>query len=602
MEDGTGMVRSSGPIIENQIMRIYGFAQITVIICLFVLGVLVSDVMAQNTSPQSQSPTETLGLFPDVESSEAPSLMSVKPRGGNPAEQQPTLERNEELPNPIRSSDDQKALMPYGAQLFAKSNFIDKSLGVNASYTIAAGDKIALKMWGARIYEAILIVDVQGNIFIPEVGPVHIDGVRNSQLNAVVSSRVAQVFTNNVKVYTNLLGAQPIGVYVAGNVKFPGQIPGARGDSILYFLSRAGGIEEGSGSYRNITVRRRGKSIANVDLYEFMVRGDLPDIEFMDKDTIVVHTQAPSISVIGEVRNSYRYEIDTSSTLGGELLALASPKGIASHVLLKGVRNGEFINEFLSLDQLMQKQLNSGDVLEVVSDQVSNDITVSVSGNSGGASRISVRSSTVLGQVANLIQTDPLVADLDSIYLRRKSVADRQKLAIEQSLYELQRNALTASSSSATGSLIREKEAQLIDRFVSQARSVEPEGRIVLSGVDWSKVHLEDGDEIVIPQKTELVFITGEVRVPQTVLWNQEHSPDNYIEAAGGVSNRGDGDRLIIIRTNGSVQDGSDPIQKGDHIMVLPTYDTKYFALFKDLIEVMYRVALSAAVVLDANN
>ncbi|MBL4907733.1 MAG: SLBB domain-containing protein [Sneathiella sp.] len=569
---------------------------ILILVCLVTLPSYIVLAQENFARPDLQN------LFLDTQPQENSPLVPVQPRGGSLSEQQPTVERTGPLGTQISTDAEIDAIKPFGAQLFTKSNFVDKSLGVNASYTIAPGDRIAVKMWGARILETVIAVDVQGNFFLPEVGPIHVEGITNSELTKVVSNRVSKVFTDNVKIYTNLLGSQPIGVYVTGNVKFPGQIPGDRGDSILYFLSRAGGIDEESGSYRNIIVRRNGKTLITVDLYAFMINGDLPDIEFMDKDTIVVGTRLPSVTITGDVRNVFQYEFDPQSKTSNDLISLASPVGTASHALLKGVRGREAISQFLLLDQIRQTKLYPGDFVEVVSDHVTNDITISVLGNSGGPSTMSVRKTALLGQIANLIQTDPLVADINAIYLRRKSVASRQKRAIEQSLYELQRNVLTASSSSSTGSIIRAKEAQLIDRFISKARTVEPEGRIVLSDVNWSGVHMEDGDVIVIPQKTDLVFITGEVKVPQTILWRSGFSTAQYIAQAGGISDRGDGDRLIIIRRNGSVQDGREPIEKGDHIMVLPTLDTKYFAIFKDMIEIVYRVAVSAAVVLNATN
>jgi len=528
-------------------------------------------------------------------------LVPVSPKGGELGSTSPDIERGLVTPG-LEAENSDEEILPFGSQLFTKANFVDQSLGVNATYSIAPGDRIAVKMWGARVYENILAVDVQGNIFLPEVGPIQVEGVKNSKLNAVVGASISRVFTDNVKVYTNLLGAQPIGVYVTGAVKFPGQFPGARGDSVLYFLTRAGGVDAERGSYRNIVVRRSGKTVGTIDLYNFLINGDLPEIEFRDKDTIVVGTQLPTVTVLGDVKNAFKYEFDPDNSTGGSILALASPDGIASHVMLKGVRGEKAMSQFITLQQAKLTKLAAGDILTVESDYTNDQLLITVRGNSNGASTLSIDRSTLLGQVANLIEVDPLTHNLDAIFLRRKSVAERQKRAIERSLYELQRSVLTGSTSSSTGSAIRVQEAQLITKFVSLARTVEPEGRVVLAGTDWSNVHLEEGDEIVIPEKSEVIFISGEVKVPRTILWRDQFMAQDYIQAAGGLSNRGDSDLLIILRQNGSVHDGSQPIQKGDHIMVLPEPDSKIFAMFKDIIEITYRVALSAAVVLNAND
>ena len=164
------------------------------------------------------------------------------------------------------------------------------------------------------------------------------------------------------------------------------------------------------------------------------------------------------------------------------------------------------------------------------------------------------------------VEIDPSLADIDPIYLRRQSVAPWQQQAIEQA-HELQRSVLTDTWISTTDSAIRVQEAALVERFVSQVRAVRPEGRIVLAGADWRDMLLEDGDEIVIPKKSDVVVISGEVKLPQTVLWESRRSIRSYIEDAGGLSNRGDAGRILVLRNDGSVHDGSKPIRKGDHII-----------------------------------
>lgn len=541
----------------------------------------------------------------ETELFEGGALKRVAPRGGTLMESTPQIERSdpglpraqtEEMPEIVQLQ------RPYGSQLFSNINIMDKTLGVSPSYEITVGDRIAVRMWGARQYENILTVDVQGNIFLPEIGPIHVSGIKNSTLTNVVKSSVSNVFTSNVKVYTNLLGTQPIGVYVTGAVKYPGRYPGGKADTVLYFLARAGGIDEKSGSYRSIKVLRGGKQLENIDLYSFLIQGEMPIIGFQENDTIVVGPQYPTVTVVGNVRNSYRYEFDPSTYTAGDILSIAGPEDLVSHAMVTGVRGQKTVSLYLPLNEYRSHKVYPGDVIELQNDQTSTQIIVSVEGNSAGPSTMSLDKSSVLGQVIKLIQADASTHDLESVYIRRKSVAERQKLAIEQSLYELQRSVLTGSSASASGSAIRVQEAQLIDRFVQQARAVEPEGRVVLSGADWTDMHLEDGDQIVIPEKSEVIYVSGEVKVPQTVLWRSNFASDDYIQTAGGVSNRGDEDRLIIVRRDGSVQNGNEPIMKGDHIMVLPEIDTKLFAAFKDLIEITYRVALSAAVVLNAND
>ncbi|MGB6087190.1 polysaccharide biosynthesis/export family protein [Parvibaculum sp.] len=551
----------------------------------------------QNSANQPDAMSEVFG---DPAGAEQPQPIVTAPAGGDILLQQQSGMRTD-IPNAIPDMGG-NVLKPYGSQIFTNSTLVDRSVGVNPDYAIAQGDRIAVRMWGARTFDGVLVVDIQGNIFLPEIGPIKVEGITNDRLAQRVRASVAQVYTDNVKVYTNLLGTQPLGVFVTGAVPYPGRYPGAKDDSVLYYLARAGGIDPQSGSYRDIRVMRDGRVVATVDLYDFLTKGAMPNIRFSDNDVIVVGNQFPTVWVSGQVRNEYLFEfLPHEQGEVSTILRLAQPQAAASHVLIQGIRDGKHFNTYVPLSEIENYGLADGDAWVVDADREAETIVVKVDGNDLGPSTFAVPRSTRLGAVAQLIEVDPDLADLEAIYIRRESVAQRQRLAIDRALYELQRSVLTDNSISGTESQIRVQEAALVERFVAQVRAVAPEGRVVLAGSDWKNMILENGDEIVIPKKSDVVVVSGEVKLPQTVLWKRSLTARDYINAAGGLSNRGDASRLLVMRNDGSVHDGSAAIRKGDHIMVLPSPNAKTFAIFRDVVEVLYRVALSTAVVLNVD-
>ena len=192
---------------------------------------------------------------------------------------------------------------PYGANLFAGGYETERSDGLNDNYLIAPGDKLNIWIWGAVNFSNVVTVDNQGNIFIPDVGPINVKNVAASKVNNLVTSHISEVFTNNVNVYVNLLTATPVSVYVTGPVIRPGQYAGQSSDSVLYFLKRAGGIDSDRGSYRHIKVLRQNRVIQQIDLYEFMQQGKMPKLSLKDQDVILVEPQGPMINVAGKVRN-----------------------------------------------------------------------------------------------------------------------------------------------------------------------------------------------------------------------------------------------------------------------------------------------------------
>ena len=131
----------------------------------------------------------------------------------------------------------------FGEQLFQPGVVQTFGVGFNEDYVVAIGDRIALRMWGAYPYQDVQVVDPQGNVFLPNVGPVHVAGVRNAELNDVIRTAIRQVYRSNVNVYATLEASQPVRVFVTGFVRAPGQYPGVASDSILGFLLRAGGVD-----------------------------------------------------------------------------------------------------------------------------------------------------------------------------------------------------------------------------------------------------------------------------------------------------------------------------------------------------------------------
>jgi hypothetical protein len=116
----------------------------------------------------------------------------------------------------------------FGEQLFQPGVSQVYGVGFNADYVLAIGDRLMIRMWGAFAYQDIQVADAQGNVFLPNVGPVNIAGVRNNDLNEVLRAAVREVYRSNVEIYASLEASQPVRVFVTGSVRAPGQYPARR--------------------------------------------------------------------------------------------------------------------------------------------------------------------------------------------------------------------------------------------------------------------------------------------------------------------------------------------------------------------------------------
>ena len=488
-------------------------------------------------------------------------------------------------------------LQPFGANLF-RGNFASTyGNGMNDDYVILPGDRITVRVWGARSYDDVLFVDQQGNIFLPEVGPVRVAGLTQSTLSGSVRAKLASVFPENVNIYVNLQSAQPVAVYVAGNVPNPGRYAGGPQDSVMSYLDRAGGILPEQGSYRNIKILRGQQVIGRVDLYNYMMHGELPHIRLKDGDTILVEPFGMSVAAYGLLRQPARYEFRGAAS-GKDLLNYALPMNGVSHVSVGGMRNGEPFNVYVTLHDFRSLQLADGDRVEFVADTRGRTIMVAASGAIHGASRFPVLKQTRLKTLLEYIAVEPELADIKSVYIRRRSVAAEQKIILADALRRLEQSALTATSASVDEAGIRVKEAELIQNFVQRASKLEPDGVLVVSrGGRISDVLLEEGDEIIIPRKTDVVHVSGEVLIPTAVTWEKGLSLKGYLNGAGGLSDRADTDNILIVGLNGEVAHAKgQSIEPGDRILVMPKFDSKNLQLVKDVTQVLYQMAVAVKV------
>lgn len=403
------------------------------------------------------------------------------------------------------------ALKPFASNLFEgrfASTFSDAASG---DYVLAPGDRVVVRIWGARSYDDVLIVDQQGNLFIPEVGPVHVAGTRNSSLFSTVRSAISRIYTDNIQTYVSLQSAQPVAVYVTGFVNHPGRYAGGSLDSILSFLDRAGGIDPERGSYRRIEIIRNKQVIADLDLYQFALAGDVTTLRLKDGDVILVKEKGISVSAYGLLREEAVYELTENTgskvkkPLGSRLIELASPLKNVSHVSVSGTRKKAPFNRYFSLDEFKSFALADGDIVEFVADMPGQTIMATVTGAITGASRYPIHKTVKLRDLLRRVEVEPELAATDAIYLRRKSVARDQKAVLQDSLRRLEQTALTATSSTPEEAQLRVDEARLIQDFVKRASQLEPDGVIVVSrGTEINDIWLEDGDEVVIPQKPML--------------------------------------------------------------------------------------------------
>lgn len=493
-----------------------------------------------------------------------------------------------------------RSLDPFGSNLFNGAFSKSPEDGLNQNYTIAPGDRIAVRIWGATNFDEVLTVDMQGNIFIPMVGPIKVGGVRNGAVNDVVTNAVRTVFTESVNVYTSLSTAQPVAVFVTGFVNKPGRYAGIPSNSVLYFIDNAGGVDPEKGSYRNVTVIRAGAIAIQVDLYEFLTKGLMQSFQFQDGDTVFVSAKARSIAVDGEVRNQNQFELEEKIYTGEDIMSFAIPTTVATHVSVLGFRNGERFARYMPVEKFVNFTVENGDKVTFKSDISEGMIVVEIEGEFEGQSQYVLPRNTRIMDLLDYIKINPEESEYGSISIKRQSVATRQKAALHESLNRIESAYFTASSHTNEEASIRVQESQMISEFIKRARTIEPNGRLVLtSDAQVRNVRLEMGDIITIPRKKESVMVNGEVVVSQAILWDKKLDAADYIKKSGGYTEQANKKMMLLVKQSGEVVSGEKfDIEPGDEIVVLPKVPVKSLQLASTITDILYKIAIAAKVAL----
>ncbi len=491
--------------------------------------------------------------------------------------------------------------LPYASNLF-QGNFSQEQLHASGkdSTPIVPGDRVVLRLWGGNItVDTTLTVAPNGALDIPQIGSIPVAGLGHDTLIETLRSKLSANGHADTNIYVAPLDAQLVTVFVTGAVVKPGRYTGMPGDTLLHFLDKAGGIAPGRGSYRDIRLMRAGKQILVLDLYPFARKGEQPNVRIQEGDTLVVGNKGPTVTATGAVHTPARFEFPKGNATGNALMDLAGPQPRASHIALSGTRGGAPYSTYLPLKELANLKLEDGDQVQFIADAPANTMIIGVQGAVRGATRFPVRRGARLQEVENFIAVEPGQANLEAMYIKRKSVAAQQKKAIAESLRRLEQSAMTASSDSMDEASIRAKEAEMISKFVERAKAVEPEGIVVLDGGPYqADLTLEEGDIIVIPAKSDVVLVSGEVMSPKAMLWRKEKDVTDYIADAGGYTNRADKGHVLVLHQNGAVTQGGSNILPGDHIMILPTVESKSMQSIKDISQVIMQVVVSARLLL----
>lgn len=206
----------------------------------------------------------------------------------------------------------------FGRSIFQRRTnlFEPIALGpVDPDYQLGPGDQIVLILTGDVELAYTLDVTREGYVIIPDVGQVFVNGLTLGQLESRLYERLGRVYsgvhrgpeaTTHFQVSLGRLRTNQ--VYVMGDVERPGQYQVSAAGTVFNVLYQAGGPTR-TGSFRRVLVRRGGTDVREVDLYDYLLRGDSRnDVRLAQGDIIFVPVAETHVSVEGLVRREAIFE------------------------------------------------------------------------------------------------------------------------------------------------------------------------------------------------------------------------------------------------------------------------------------------------------
>jgi protein involved in polysaccharide export with SLBB domain len=236
---------------------------------------------------------------------------------------------------------------------------------------IGPGDELILQTWGQVTLNSRFTVDTTGGIYIPQVGTVHVAGLRFDQLQPSLKSQMSKTL-RNFDLNVTMGQLRSIQVFVVGQARRPGSYTISSLSTLVTAIFSTGGPAP-QGSLRHIQLKRAGKLVVDFDLYDILVNGDKShDAALLPGDVIYIPTVGPQVAVSGSVRAPAIYELKTpdSTTLGDVLETAAGMTNVASRdkIRLERVddRNMRSILEVPFDAKGKETVLRDGDILELV--------------------------------------------------------------------------------------------------------------------------------------------------------------------------------------------------------------------------------------------
>ena len=270
-----------------------------------------------------------------------------------------------------------ESLSPSGKRVFGRDIFNNKKLSFEPqmniatpqNYVVGPGDQLIIDIYGASQQSLKLTVSPDGDVTVPEFGPIRVSGLSINAAQSKIRSKLGSYYQSS-EIKTSLGQTRSIMVNVMGEVRVPGTYTLSAFATVFHALYMAGGISD-LGTLRSIKVFRQGRQISVVDVYEFILNGRLAgNVRLQDNDVIQVGTYDCIVDITGKVKRPMAYEMRKGESLAALLKYSGGFTGDAYKKLIRVLRNSEEMKSVYNVEEFDFASFKLEDGDEVNIDQI----------------------------------------------------------------------------------------------------------------------------------------------------------------------------------------------------------------------------------------
>lgn len=278
----------------------------------------------------------------------------------------------------------QEEVERFGYELFAgepTSFSPSENALVPESYIVGPGDTFTVNLYGKESFNGEVTVDREGRISIDKLEPVTVAGMQYSDVVSLIKNKVEKEMIG-VRSFISMGKTRVIRVMVLGESYKPGAYTLPSLSSITHALFASGGVSQ-IGSLRNIQLKRAGKTVNTLDLYDLLLNGNSKnDVILKPGDIVFIPPVGKQITIKGEVRRPAIFELKNGESIN-DIIKMAgglNGKAYPQKTVVERFSNDNFktVVKLDAKNESTNYQAVNGDVITIpaISEQLGNAVTL----------------------------------------------------------------------------------------------------------------------------------------------------------------------------------------------------------------------------------